>query len=145
MRGAAGNHLSFFSFFFLLLIIGGGIVVGVLIYYGSGSDYRADDVRVMSGLLEQCVRTGAFTNSLASCGFSDEAIKQTAYSITLCEGDCFANDANVLVHVGDSIETCRIQTKDVTKYPRCAEHLFTVAGKHYGSVVGSMYRGRNGL
>lgn len=143
MRGAAGNQLSFFSFFFLLLIIGGGIVIGVLIYYGSGSDYRADDVRVVSGLLERCVREGIFAGTLASCGFSEDAVQKVGYSITLCDGDCFVKKANVLVHTGDSVQTCRLQVKNAENYPRCVEQTFRVQGKQYMSVVGSLYRGRS--
>jgi hypothetical protein len=79
--------------------------------------------------------------SLTSCGFDETVVAREQLIISVCEGDCFASTPLVLLHTGDSVETCRITTNKNKAYPVCAERLVIIEDKAYHILVGTFNQG----
>jgi len=144
-----GKQIMIFPFVFLLIIIALGISAGVVIYFGTGYDFRALDASLLSYKIEKCVLENSDLNKLKdnfyeTCRLNKESLEKNKFFFKVCRDlnaiDCAntEDDKNILVSLGSNFQPCFFEgVKENKAYAKCHNLDLLKDGAQISIITGS--------
>lgn len=144
-----GKQIMIFPFVFLLIIIALGISAGIVIFYGTGYDYRDIDSSILVKKLGDCVLDISDFDKLRgdfyeTCGLSKKSLEENKYFFRVCRelngADCATSDGDtkIVESLGSNFQICFLEgAKENKNYPRCSYMTVKLNEETYSIIAGS--------
>ena len=141
-RGAVGRMTFYAAFFAALAMIAAGIATGILIFYGTGYDFRQADSDVLNYQIGRCISEkdidwSVRENFFVECNINKKVIEDKEYVIGIL------SSRELFRHRDYKI--CEFEAEKAGSFPRCSRTEFFVKGEKFRVITGSNQRIRRAL